>query len=305
MDFSLRQIRHFIALAETGQVSKAALRCNISQSSMTISLKALEEIVGGTLFERHAKGLRLTERGERFLRHALQMSAAVQRAVDDMAVSPISIAARLRLGVTDTISTYLMPSLQAALKRRFPDLTLLLIERDRPTVEQMLVDGALDVGIVLLPATPMRDDIDAEVMLRSPRHLWASPDHPLALVDGVSLADIAADDFLLLDMDEHLQAAEGYWDRHRLKPTVAFQSKSIEGIRSMVAYGSGVTILSDLVYRPWSLEGGRIVRRSIRDSVPTMDVCVVTPNRRCVSPQVEQLNAFLRTELREIQRKGE
>ena len=92
MDFTLRQIRYFVAVAETGQISKAALRCNISQSSMTIALKALEEIVGFPLFVRHAKGLRLSDAGERFLRHAQQLSAGVQRAVEDMRAAPATLS---------------------------------------------------------------------------------------------------------------------------------------------------------------------------------------------------------------------
>jgi len=304
MDFSLRQIRHFIALAETGQVSKAALRCNISQSSMTISLRALEEAVGVGLFVRHAKGLRLTDQGERFLRHAQQVDALVQRAIDDMQVKPASIATTLRLGVTDTISAYLMPALRVALKRRFPDLRLVLLERERPEVEQMLVDGDLDLGLVLVPSTPTRPDIHAEVMLRSSRHLWAAPDHPLATANSVALADIAQEDFLLLDMDEHVQTAKVYWQEHRMQPSIAFQSKSIETIRSMVAFGSGVTILSDLVYRPWSLEGGRIIRRPLLDRVPTMDIVVIHATHHALSPAAEQLRDFLRLELRDMQKKA-
>lgn len=70
MLFTLRQLEFFVAIADAGQISKAALFCNVSQSSMTVALQNLEEQCGRPLFTRHAKGIRLTETGERLLRHA-------------------------------------------------------------------------------------------------------------------------------------------------------------------------------------------------------------------------------------------
>ncbi|WP_438390283.1 LysR family transcriptional regulator [Caballeronia sp. DA-9] len=299
MDFTLRQIRYFIATAETGQISKAALRCNISQSSMTIALKSLEEALGAELFIRHSKGLRLSDAGERFLRHAQQIDAAARHAADDMRERPDGLSGTLRIGVTDTISAYLMPTLQLALKRRFPDLSLVLFERERVEVEQAIVEGQLDLGIVLVSNAALREDIEGETLLRSARHLWVAPDHPLAALESASLADVAHHDFLLLDMDEHVNTAHRYWAHWGLTPPVTFQSKSIEGIRSMVAQGVGVTILSDLVYRPWSLEGGRIVRRPVVNAVPTMDVGIIWSRDRGFPHHGDSLRDFLRVTLRE------
>ena len=299
MEFTLRQVRYFIAVAETGQISKAALRCNISQSSMTIALKGLEEALGTALFSRHAKGLRLSDAGERFLRHAQQIDAAARQAGEDMRERPVPLTGTLRVGVTDTISAYLMPSLRLGLKRRFPDLELILRERERVDVEQAIADGELDLGIVLVSNAALRDDIEGETLLRSARQLWVAPDHPLAATANVTLEDVSRQEFLMLDMDEHVQTAQRYWEQWGLVPSVTFQSKSIEGIRSMVALGIGVTILSDLVYRPWSLEGGRIVRRPVVNAVPTMDVGVIWLKSAGFPHNGQSLRDFLRVTLRE------
>ncbi len=63
-----------------------------------------------------------------------------------------------------------------------------------------------------------------------------------------------------------------FWRKHNTTPQIIFRTESVEAVRSMVAVGSGVTILSDLVYRPWSLEGDRIDAHEIIDEVPTMDI---------------------------------
>jgi DNA-binding transcriptional LysR family regulator len=72
---------------------------------------------------------------------------------------------------------------------------------------------------------------------------------------------------------------------------VALQSRSIEAVRSLVAAGQGVSILSDLVYRPWSLEGQRIARRPLGDEVPTMDIGLVW---RAENPQLERWEPLIR-----------
>ncbi|MGI4855415.1 MAG: LysR family transcriptional regulator [Janthinobacterium lividum] len=298
MDFTLRQVRYFVAVAETGQISKAALRCNISQSSMTISLKGLEDSLGVLLFVRHAKGLRLTEAGERFLRHAQRLNTVVEQTLDDMQAPPVSLEGTLRVGVTDTVSAYLMPSLQVALKRRFPALVLELVERERADVERGVADGELDFGMALASNGALREDLEGATLLRSPRQLWVAADHPLAAAERVTLAEVAQHAFLMLDMDEHVQTAGRYWAQNGLTPAIRFQSKSIEGIRSMVALGSGVTILSDLVYRSWSLEGGRIVRRPLVENVPTMDVGIIWSRSRGWPAAAQALRVFLRTALR-------
>ncbi len=88
-------------------------------------------------------------------------------------------------------------------------------------------------------------------------------------------------------MDEHVQTVARYWGKYSIAPRVQLQSKSIEAVRSLVANGHGVTILSDLVYRPWSLEGNRIARRDLSVAVPTMDVGAVWRRDAHVGRQVK------------------
>src|SRR5699024_3417143 len=107
MQITLRQFEYFLALAETGQVSKAAMQCSVSQSSVTVALRNMEQTLGTALFTRHAKGLRLTDAGERFVQHARNVTAAASRAMEDMQASRSDVSGQLRVGVTETISAYL------------------------------------------------------------------------------------------------------------------------------------------------------------------------------------------------------
>lgn len=242
---------------------------------MTISLQNLEEAIGVPLLERHAKGVRLTEAGERFLRHVQQASTAVDQAITAAQENPGEIAGQIRIGVTDTISAYLMPSLISSLSRRFGNLDIQVVEQERQSVENGLIDGSLDIALLLVSNVKLGQDLKCEVMIRSPRRLWTPPNHPLLDAQRVTLEDVALENYILLDMDEHIRTVGSYWGKYGLEPSVRMQSKSIEAVRSLVALGHGVTILSDLVYRSWSLEGGRIGKRDLSVTIPTMDVGVV------------------------------
>ena len=76
----------------------------------------------------------------------------------------------------------------------------------------------------------------------------------------------------MLTVDEAAHTAMRYWSRTPHQPSVRLRTSSVEAVRSMVANGLGVTILSDMVYRPWSLEGRRIETINLKDAVPTMNV---------------------------------
>lgn len=275
MQVTLRQFEYFLALAETGQVSKAALRCNVSQSSVTVALRGMEEVLGVPLFIRHSKGLRLTETGERFVSHARNVTNAALRAIEDIRAAPSDVGGRLRLGVTETISAYLVPSVLSMAEQRFPNLLIDVMESDRPSIEQALLDGSIDLAVMIISNLTENDALEYDITLKSPRRLWTPPDHPLQQMSKVGLRDIVQYDYILLDMDEHIHTMEKYWRRHGLQPNIYFQSRSLEAVRSLVAFQKGIAILSDLVYRPWSLEGRRILRCNLSEVVPTMDIGLV------------------------------
>jgi len=91
------------------------------------------------------------------------------------------------------------------------------------------------------------------------------------------LADLAGEPFLMLTVDGAERSAMRYRQRTPHVPNVIFRTLSVEAVRSMVATGMGITILSDIVYRPWSLEGRRIDLKTLDDEVHTMDVGVINP----------------------------
>ena len=91
----------------------------------------------------------------------------------------------------------------------------------------------------------------------------------------VSLADVAGERQIVLAVDEIQETADAFWRDHGLRPEIAFRTRSVEAVRSLVATGAGVAVLPDLVYRPWSLEGDRIEARPTVEALPPVRVGVV------------------------------
>jgi DNA-binding transcriptional LysR family regulator len=109
----------------------------------------------------------------------------------------------------------------------------------------------------------------------------------------VSLADIAQEPYVMLTVDEAADTAGRYWRRSGCEPRVIVRTSSVEAVRSMVANGSGVTVLSDMVYRPWSLDGQRIETRTVAGEIDSMDVGLAWAEARELSPAAQVFNEFM------------
>jgi DNA-binding transcriptional LysR family regulator len=271
MAVSLRQFRYFIAAAETGSVTRAAFELGVSQSALTGAIKTLESDIGAKLFTRHGKGVNLTFEGTQFLQHARNVMAAVLDATQ-AARAPTDVEGRFSLAITYTVAGYFLAAVLARFRRLFPGVEIELHEMHRVEIEERLIDGSIDLGMILISNLTRETQIDTDLLIQSRRRLWLPSNHPLLHAGTVMLRHVAPEPYIMLRIDEADETAMRYWQRAKLQPNTVFRTSSVEAVRSMVANGQGVAILSDMVYRPWSLEGGRIEARSLDEPVPSMDV---------------------------------
>ena len=272
MSLSLRQIRYFIATAETGQVSRAAIDLHVSQSAITTAIKGLEEMLGTKLFERQSHGVALTYEGSQFLQHAKHIMATVDEALQMSGRANTNIAGRIRLAVSYTVAGYFLPAYLPRFARGFPNIEIRLIETDRARIEEGIIDGTFDLSLMLTSNLANQEDISYENLIHSRRRLWTGVNHRFLNRPAVSFQDVAGEPYIMLTVDEASNTALRYWNRTPYRPRVIFKTSSVEAVRGMVASGMGVSILSDMVYRPWSLEGRRLEVISLADKIPDMNV---------------------------------
>ena len=202
MSITLRHIRYFLATAEAGQISRAAIDVGVSQSAVTAAVKQLEAYVGAKLFERHAQGVALTLEGSRFMRHARNIAASVNEALHFEQEPARKIRGTVRVGVTYTVAGYFLPQHQVRFARNYPDVNIELREAPRASIEEDLINGRLDTAVLLTSNIENSDQLDSETLIRSRRRLWLALDHPLTHVEAVHLGDVAREPYVMLTVDE-------------------------------------------------------------------------------------------------------
>ncbi|MBX5158725.1 MULTISPECIES: LysR family transcriptional regulator [unclassified Rhizobium] len=275
MAFTLRQVQYFVAVAEQGSVTRAAQNLSISQSSVTEALKELETDLGVTLFERHPRGLTITHNGHQFLRHATKILASVSDARTSFSGQQSALSGTLNIGVTSLVAGYVLSDLLARYRRACPGIEVSAIEDNGGYLEHLLVGGELDVAVMVISNLRDRMALQAEILETSPYRLWLPMGHPLVSAEIISVADIAREPLIMLTVDEIEENTGKLLSALGARPHVAFRTRSVEAVRSLVATGAGVALLPDLVYRPWSLEGDRIESRDVSGSLPVVQVGMV------------------------------
>jgi DNA-binding transcriptional LysR family regulator len=300
MALTLRQMRYFAVAAEAGRISQAATELNISQSAVTTAIKELEDELGVLLLRRHATGVSLTLDGNRFLSHARHVLSAVAEASRAARARVAAVEGHIEVRVSYTIAGYFLPPLLARFRRACPAVEVALVQGERPEIERAVISGMADMGLLVVNNIKGQRRLATQTFVRSPRRLWLGADHPLLTRAAVSLREIAAEPYIMLTVDEAELTTMRYWRRSHLSPRVAFRTSALESVRGMIAAGLGVTILADIVHRPWSLEGSRIEVRDVIEPVPSLDVGVTWLRDKALSPAAEAFRKFLALASREL-----
>ena len=293
MSISLKQIRYFVAAAETGRISLAASELNISQSAVTIAIQQLEMTLGTRLLDRHPDGVTVTPEGGRFLSRSRDILSAVDECIHDARKSTVLAAPALRVGVSPTVAGYFLPRHLAKFQTNVLGIGIELFEAPRTTIEKSLIDGELDLAVMLISNLVQTEQLSTKILLRSARRIWVAPSHPITRVRFITLAEVAKYPYVMLTTDEASSTTLGYWATRGLKPKTIFRTSSIEAVRSMVGSGLGVTILSELIYRPRSFDNQRIELLPLADQVPSMDIGLVWRGKSDLPPGTQAFCDFL------------
>ena len=267
---NLRHLKYFVATAESGQVSRAATLLSISQSSVTGAIRDLEAELGADLFVRSAHGMELTDAGREFLASAREILEKLDEA-KKLTQRHSTVSGVISLAATYTVIGYFLPYHLDRLAQIHPGLEIRLSELNRESIEEGLLSNRFDMAVVLT-SNINNPELESEPLLRSTRRLWVPNNHPFQRKGKATFEEIAEEEYIMLTVDEAAHTTMKYWSLTNYQPKVRLRTSSVEAVRSMVANGQGVTILSDMVYRPWSLEGKRIGTATTDRDIPSMDV---------------------------------
>ena len=290
---TVKQIRYFVAAAETEKVSAAAISLGISQSAVTVAIKELEAQLGVTLIRRRVGGIELTQDGHKFLHHARNIEANIVDAMNSMTNKEAQTTGTIRLGVTYTgVGYFLLPNL-ARFRRAYPNVIFDLVEMDRAGLEHALHDGSIDLALIIASNLSRKHGLRYKILMRSPRTLWLSSGHRLNRLAKISLQDLREETYVQFASDEAPVSAQRYL---KIKPRTILSTSSMEAVRGIVATGEAVTILAHLVYRPWSLDGGRVESRPLSDKLPSLDLGIAWNRGKALSEAERKFIDYLQNE---------
>ncbi len=185
----LRQLEAFVAIAHAGSFTRAAEKMNLTQPSLSARIQQLEEVLGGALFERRSRPVRLTAMGQIFLPYAERVLGILETGQEALDAARKGLAGRLAVGTPVSVATYLMPAVVDRFSRQFPQAELYIETSHSSTLVQQLEDGRLDlVFTAVLPQLIRQFDIILRIA--DEMVITAAPEHPLARERGFPLADL-------------------------------------------------------------------------------------------------------------------
>lgn len=240
----LKQLQVFVATADTPSFRAAADRLATQISSVSRTIAALEDELGVALFERGARGVRLTEVGRAFLTDARRILSDVDRARDAAQSIAAGVTGRLRLAVCEDATKPILARVLAAFRHALPDVAVDLFEMPSVLQSAALLRGEIDAG-VLLPPVPM-DGIELEQLWRDPWAVAFTADHPLAGHTEVTVADLARQDFITAHPEFgpgcHYQA-QALFASAGIQPRSVAQAFHRQTMLVLVQSGAGITLL--------------------------------------------------------------
>jgi len=290
MNVSLRQLRAFVAVCDTGSFTGAARQLHITQSALSLLIKDLETELGIRLLERTTRNVRLSEAGASFRPLVNGVLQDLERAIASVADLRDLKRGVARIAAPQLMSLTLLPQVLPTHRARHPGVQTRIVECLMEQLETKVLSGEADLGIG--PERTVGPDIELVALMKAPVMLVCPKRHPLATARRVTWKDVAAQPFIAqggeytarIDRDLHA------WSKDlSLRPTdeVTYLTTAL----SLVASGLGVTASPGHVRRLAQSFG--LAMRPIVDPKMVRQFCVFLPKKRGLNPAAASLLASL------------
>ncbi|MGE7781021.1 LysR family transcriptional regulator [Peribacillus sp. NPDC097264] len=243
----LRDLQSFIEVANHNSFTKAAAHSYLSQPSLSKAIKKLEQELHVELFDRSTRHLRLTDAG-RIVYQQGQKALQALSELDILLGDLKDIATgEIKIGMPPLIGTLFFPEIARRFHQQHPNVSIELVELGAKLIGQLVEDGRIDLGLVVMPANEAKFDIYP--FIQDEFVLFVHDDHPLAHQSSVSLTELKEEKFILFTKDFTLhdyviQACE----ENGFSPIISYQSSQWDLIVELVSSKLGIALLPKLIY---------------------------------------------------------
>ncbi len=275
MKFTFRQLGYFIAAAETGSITHASKRANISQPAISTAISHVERELGVQLFLRyHAQGLSLTPAGRALLREAKQLLKQAEGLYSAAADISHQVRGELSVGWFSTLAPIVMPELVHAFLKSFPEAQIRSVESHQEGLLQSLRRAETEIAVTY--DLNISEDIAFTPLASLPPYALFGAGHPLAHERSVKIAQLAGLPMVLLDLPMSREYFRALFLRERAEPQIAWASTQQEVVRTMVANGLGYTLANVRPRSQVALDGRRVYSVPLGGDPPPMRIGTAT-----------------------------
>lgn len=274
---TLTELRYIVTLAQEQHFGRAAERCHVSQPTLSVGVKKLEDELGVMIFERSKSAVRTTPVGEGIVAQAQKVLESAQGIRELAQVGKNQLAAPLRVGAIYTVGPYLFPHLIPQLHRVAPQMPLYIEENFTHVLRDKLRNGELDAIIIALPF--QEADVLTKVLYDEPFTVLMPANHPWTAKASIDSALLNDKSLLLLGeghcfRDQVLEACPTLGKGGEINKHTTVESSSLETIRHMVASGLGISVLPLSAVDSHHYAPGVIAVRPLTPPVPFRTVAI-------------------------------
>lgn len=243
---TLTELRYIVAVAREKHFGHAAEKCFVSQPTLSVAIKKLEDELGVALFERAASEVRVTAVGTRVIEQAQRVLEEASAIKHIATAGKDELSGPLRFGAIYTVGPYVTPQLIPLLMKHAPKMPLLIQENYTARLGEMLKNG--DIDLILLSEPFSEPGIVTQAVYHEPFRVVMPASHAWAKKPRVAAADLCSETLLLLSSgncfrDQVLQTCAGVKRSVNAGLQQSLEGSSLETIRQMVASGVGITVL--------------------------------------------------------------
>lgn len=279
-------LRYFLAVAETGNFSRAARAVSVTQPTLSAGIAKLERELGARLFDRDRQRVALTPAGSRFLVRARRIAAEYEHALVELAEA--AEPSLLRVGVLGTIPTYVIHRALAEHNEQGGGEALELLDGSERDLAERLERGRIDVALTVV--RPHHARYQPEVLARERYMMVLPPDHPLAAEREILAEQLARDRMALRRHCEALPEINRFFTQRGVRPRFVLKTTSDERVLSVIRSGAGVGMM------PEGFADGSVQFVPVRDFELTREVGLLHAGSSRRSAFLEILRRLYREE---------
>lgn len=273
---TLTEFRYIVAVAQEKHFGRAAEACSVSQPTLSVGVKKLEEQLGVVIFERSKSDVKVTPQGLPIIEQAQRILEQVDQLKQNATQNSNQLEGALKIGAIFTIGPYLFPSLVPEIRRLAPKMPLHIDEDFTHNLKKKLRNGELDAIFVALPFD--ETEIETIPLYEEEFSALLPPKHPWVKKETMHLADIADEVMIMLGAghcfrDQVLEACPQCKDNSLSPQKDWITGSSLETIRHMVATGLGVSVVPASAAEFQNEQLGLVVK-SFSDPVPSRKVAL-------------------------------